>query len=169
MQPSFFLIVKNIVWCFVITYPIVCIRFSWQLVQNLMQRLYIVMPYYIFFMAYVVLHLVFLQVEKEKSLQIFILQFVETFRDWGPRPIKQLDDQELESDKTVVGCSCGHPSEVILILIQEISLITSTIVESKLLIVWWLYIVSYASNLLCEFKSIILMFVNSTVPVVIVS
>ncbi|KAF8687356.1 hypothetical protein HU200_043042 [Digitaria exilis] len=70
------------------------------------------------------------KVEKEKSLQIFVLQFVETFRDWGPQPIEQLDDQELGSDKTVVGCSCGHPSEVILILIQEISLITSTIVES---------------------------------------
>ena len=85
-------------------------------------------------MAYVVLHLVFLQVEKEKSLQIFILQFVETFRDWGPHPIEQLVGQELGSDATIAGCSCGHPSEVILILIQEISLISSTIVESK-----WLY------------------------------
>lgn len=119
---------KNIILYFVLTYPVVCITFC---CQNFMQQLYIVILYYIFFMAYVVLHLVLLQVEKEKSLQIFVLQFVETFRDWGPQPIEQLDDQELGSDKTVVGCSCGHPSEVILILIQEISLITSTIVESK--------------------------------------
>ncbi|XP_039844468.1 uncharacterized protein LOC120704225 isoform X3 [Panicum virgatum] len=70
------------------------------------------------------------KVEKEKSLQIFILQFVETFRDWGPHTIEQLVGQELGSDATIAGCSCGHPSEVILILIQEISLITSTIVES---------------------------------------
>ncbi|XP_039804100.1 BEACH domain-containing protein B-like isoform X5 [Panicum virgatum] len=70
------------------------------------------------------------KVEKEKSLQIFILQFVETFRDWGPHPIEQLVGQELGSDATIAGCSFGHPSEVILILIQEISLITSTIVES---------------------------------------
>ncbi|XP_024315441.1 BEACH domain-containing protein B [Brachypodium distachyon] len=68
--------------------------------------------------------------EKEKSLQIFLLQFVQTFRDWGPYHIEQLVDQELGSDETVVGCSHGHPSEVILILIQEISLITSTITES---------------------------------------
>ena len=72
-----------------------------------------------------------LQDEKEKSLQIFVLQFVETFRDWGPHPIEQLVDQELGNNETIVGCSCGHPSEVILILIQEISLITSTFTESK--------------------------------------
>lgn len=72
-----------------------------------------------------------LQAEKENSLQIFVLQFVETFRDWGPHPTEQLVDQELENNETVVGCSCGHPSEVILILIQEISLITSTFTESK--------------------------------------
>ncbi|VAI91915.1 unnamed protein product [Triticum turgidum subsp. durum] len=68
--------------------------------------------------------------EKEKSLQIFVLQFVQTFRDWGPYHIEELVTQELGSDEIVVGCSYGHPSEVILILIQEISLITSTITES---------------------------------------
>ncbi|XP_044956208.1 BEACH domain-containing protein B-like isoform X2 [Hordeum vulgare subsp. vulgare] len=51
-------------------------------------------------------------------------------RDWGPYHIEELVDQELGSDETVVGCSYGHPSEVILILIQEISLITSTITDS---------------------------------------
>ncbi|WVZ78914.1 hypothetical protein U9M48_026555 [Paspalum notatum var. saurae] len=70
------------------------------------------------------------KVEKEKSLQSFVLQFVETFRDWVPRPIEQQVGPELGSDEIVAGCSCGHPSEVILILIQEISLITSTIAES---------------------------------------
>ena len=110
-----------------------------------MQQLSIVMLYYIFFHGIFVLHLVFLQVEKEKSLQIFILQFVETFRDWGPHPIEQLVGQELGSDATIAGCSFGHPSEVILILIQEISLITSTIVESKWLL--WLYIMWYALDL----------------------
>jgi hypothetical protein len=49
-----------------------------------------------------------------------------------------LVDQEFGSDETVVGCSYGHPSEVILILIQEISLITSTITESK-----WPYCIFY--------------------------
>ncbi|KAL6603651.1 hypothetical protein ACP70R_044012 [Stipagrostis hirtigluma subsp. patula] len=70
------------------------------------------------------------KVEKEKSLQIFVLQFVQTFRDWGPQHIEQFVDKELGSNETVVGCYCGHPSDVILILIQEISLITSTIAEN---------------------------------------
>ncbi|XP_047071626.1 BEACH domain-containing protein B-like [Lolium rigidum] len=70
------------------------------------------------------------QDEKEKALQIFVLKFLQTFRDWGPHHIEQSVDQELGSDEIVVGCSYGHPSEVILILIQEISLITSTITES---------------------------------------
>uniref|UniRef100_A0ACD6ACN4 Uncharacterized protein n=1 Tax=Avena sativa TaxID=4498 RepID=A0ACD6ACN4_AVESA len=70
------------------------------------------------------------QDEKEKSLHIFVLKFLQTFRDWGPRHTDQLVDQELGSDEVVVGCSYGHPSEVILILIQEISLITSIITES---------------------------------------
>uniref|UniRef100_A0A0D9WT98 Plastocyanin-like domain-containing protein n=1 Tax=Leersia perrieri TaxID=77586 RepID=A0A0D9WT98_9ORYZ len=68
--------------------------------------------------------------EKEKALQIFVLQFVQTFRDWGPYHVMQFVDQELGSDETVVGCSHGHPSEIILILIQEISIIASIIAES---------------------------------------
>lgn len=75
-----------------------------------------------------------LQVEKETYLQFFVSKFAETFRDWGPRPVEPSFDQEVgsnNSNETVIGCSCGHPSEVILILIQEISLITATITESK--------------------------------------
>jgi hypothetical protein len=85
--------------------------------------------------------------EKEKSLQIFVLQFVQTFRDWGPYHNIHLVDQEQGSDETVVGCSHGHPSEVILILIQEMSIITSTIAESK-----WLYCIM--STLLLELSPV---------------
>lgn len=103
--------------------------------------------------GYAVLLLVLLQVEKEKSLQIFVLQFVETFRDWGPHQIEQLVDEESGNNETVVGCSSGHPSEVILILIQEISLITSTFTESK-----WLYSIVI---IYCVISSNTLIFLNS--------
>ncbi|PUZ74193.1 hypothetical protein GQ55_1G045900 [Panicum hallii var. hallii] len=69
--------------------------------------------------------------EKKKSLQIFAMHFAKAFKDWEPGHIKQSVDQESLSDDTVLGCSTGHPSEVILILIQEISQITSSITESS--------------------------------------
>lgn len=59
------------------------------------------------------------------------MHFVKAFKDWEPGHIEQSVDQESQSDGTVLGCSTGHPSEVILILIQEISQITSSITESK--------------------------------------
>lgn len=62
------------------------------------------------------------------------MHFVKVFKDWEPRQIEQSVDHESLSDDTVLGCSIGHPSEVILILIQEISQITSSITESK-----WIY------------------------------
>jgi len=62
------------------------------------------------------------------------MHFVKAFKDWEPGHIKQSVDQESLPDDTVLGCSTGHPSEVILILIQEISQITSSVTESK-----WIY------------------------------
>ncbi|KAL5212760.1 hypothetical protein ABZP36_023607 [Zizania latifolia] len=69
--------------------------------------------------------------EKKISLQIFIMHFIQAFEDWEPLYIEQPVDQESVSDDTVLGCSSGHPSEVILILVQEISQITSFITESS--------------------------------------
>jgi hypothetical protein len=74
------------------------------------------------------------QVEKDKFLQCFVTQFAQTFRDWEPHPVDPSSDQEVGSNETVIGCSCGHPPEIIPILIHEISLITTTLTESK-----WLY------------------------------
>jgi hypothetical protein len=62
------------------------------------------------------------------------MHFIKAFKDWEPGHIEQSVDHESLSDDTVLGCFTGHPSEVILILIQEISQITSSITESK-----WMY------------------------------
>ncbi|KAE8815832.1 BEACH domain-containing protein lvsC [Hordeum vulgare] len=69
--------------------------------------------------------------EKKKSLQIFVLHFIQAFKDWEPHHIDQSIDRESVSDDTVIGCSGGHPSEVILILVQEISHLTSFVTESS--------------------------------------
>jgi hypothetical protein len=71
------------------------------------------------------------------------MHFAKAFKDWEPGHIKQTIDQESLSDDTVLGCSTGHPSEVILILIQEISQITSSITESK-----WIYPTNNSSHFL---------------------
>lgn len=69
--------------------------------------------------------------EKKKSLQIFVLHFIQAFKDWEPHRIDQSVDRRSVSDDTVIGCSGGHPSEVILILVQEISHLTSFVTESS--------------------------------------
>ncbi|KAL5208035.1 hypothetical protein ABZP36_032470 [Zizania latifolia] len=67
--------------------------------------------------------------EKKKCLQIFAMHFIQAFKYWEPHYIEHPVDQESVSDDTVLGCSSGHPSEVILILVQEISEIASFITE----------------------------------------
>ncbi|KAL6888469.1 hypothetical protein ACP4OV_009495 [Aristida adscensionis] len=69
--------------------------------------------------------------EKKASLQIFVLHFVKVFKDWEPDRCGQSLNPESVSGDTVLGCSTGHPSEVILILVQEIPQITSSITESS--------------------------------------
>uniref|UniRef100_A0A0E0JVW3 BEACH domain-containing protein B n=1 Tax=Oryza punctata TaxID=4537 RepID=A0A0E0JVW3_ORYPU len=69
--------------------------------------------------------------EKKESLQIFVMHFVQAFKEWEPQFIEQSVDQESISVDTVLGCSSGHPSEIILILVQEVSQITSFITESS--------------------------------------
>lgn len=71
------------------------------------------------------------------------MHFVKVFKDWEPGHSEQSVHQESLSDDTVLGCSTGHPSEVILILIQEISQITSSITESK-----WIYRTKSTSHFL---------------------
>ncbi|KAM0880595.1 hypothetical protein ACQ4PT_033465 [Festuca glaucescens] len=72
-----------------------------------------------------------LQAEKKKSLQVFVLHFMQAFKDWEPHHIDLSVDRESASNDTVLGCSGGHPSEVILILVQEITQLTSFVTESS--------------------------------------
>ncbi|KAG0476313.1 hypothetical protein HPP92_013154 [Vanilla planifolia] len=69
------------------------------------------------------------KVEKRKSLQVFFLHFIQTYRDWEPKNDNQLSIEVASLDDTVVGCSSGHPSEVMLIIVQEIARLTSLVSE----------------------------------------
>lgn len=68
--------------------------------------------------------------EKRKLLQVFLLHFIQTYKNWEPVGGGQLPaDRASGSEDIILGCSVGHPSEVILILIQEIARITSLVTE----------------------------------------
>ncbi|XP_073008552.1 BEACH domain-containing protein B isoform X1 [Typha latifolia] len=70
------------------------------------------------------------KIEKRKLLQVFLLHFVQTYENWEPQHNGQLtSEQASRSEDILIGCSLGHPSEVILILVQEIARISSIVSE----------------------------------------
>ncbi|KAK8930976.1 hypothetical protein KSP39_PZI016783 [Platanthera zijinensis] len=69
------------------------------------------------------------KVEKRKSLQVFFLHFKQTYNNWDPQNNDPLSVEMAPADDIVLGCSSGHPSEVILILVQEIVRLTSLVSE----------------------------------------
>ncbi|KAJ0974642.1 hypothetical protein J5N97_016607 [Dioscorea zingiberensis] len=70
------------------------------------------------------------KVEKKKLLQVFLLHFIQMHKNWKPVDKDLIPAQQAsESEDVVVGCSLGHPSEVILILVQELARITSLLTE----------------------------------------
>nr|XP_029116201.1 BEACH domain-containing protein B isoform X4 [Elaeis guineensis] len=68
--------------------------------------------------------------EKKNLLQVFLLHFIQTYKNWEPVLGGQLPAERASgSEEIILGCSAGHPSEVILILIQEIARISSLVAE----------------------------------------
>ncbi|KAG5612800.1 hypothetical protein H5410_024081 [Solanum commersonii] len=69
------------------------------------------------------------KVEKRRLMHIFLKQFVIVYRDWQPiNPLQSPEDhgfvQPVDSQHSgdvVVGCSFGHPSEIIAVLIEEVA------------------------------------------------
>lgn len=72
---------------------------------------------------------------------VFLKQFLVVYKNWEPVDFGQLPEvastliepEEFMpySNDVVVGCSAGHPSEVISILTEEITVLTSLITECK--------------------------------------
>jgi len=79
-------------------------------------------------------------VEKRRLLHVFIKQFVIAYKDWEPVNLGiLLESTSVESlssaDDVVVGCSAGHPVEVIRVLIEEVTQLSSLVTECKLQII----------------------------------
>lgn len=82
-----------------------------------------------------------LQVEKRKSFHVFLKQFLTTYKNWEPIDSGQLSDstsltekleeQSIQCDRTVMGCSVGHPAEVILAFSEELVQLTTLVTECK--------------------------------------
>ncbi|QHN94309.1 BEACH domain-containing protein B [Arachis hypogaea] len=74
------------------------------------------------------------KVEKKRLLHVFIKQFVVAYKDWQPVNsgilVESASVENLQSaDDVVVGCSAGHPVEVIRVLIDEITQLSSLVTE----------------------------------------
>ncbi|KAK1275121.1 hypothetical protein QJS04_geneDACA005725 [Acorus gramineus] len=79
-------------------------------------------------------------VEKKKLLLLFFMHFIRTYKNWEPVCSVQSDQtpsssffslEHGSSEDVVVGCSSGHPAEIIYILIQEIARITALVTDRK--------------------------------------
>ena len=73
---------------------------------------------------------------------VFLKQFIVVYKNWKPINAGWLPKDastsvqttnSSTSDHTVVGCSSGHPSEIILKLTEEVKQLTSVVVECKLI------------------------------------
>ncbi|KAK7353018.1 hypothetical protein VNO80_18450 [Phaseolus coccineus] len=74
------------------------------------------------------------KVEKKRLLHVFIKQFVIGYKDWEPvNSGILLESASVESlstaDDVVVGCSAGHPVEVIRVLTEEVTQLISLVTD----------------------------------------
>lgn len=77
------------------------------------------------------------KVEKRRLFYLFLKQFLVVYRDWNPiNPLQSPEDhgfvQPVDSQHfgdVVVGCSFGHPSEIIAALIEEVAIMIALVNE----------------------------------------
>lgn len=82
--------------------------------------------------------------EKRKLFHVLLKQFVEVHNKWEPIIIGDHTDSTLSAvsvvehsfqpSDTVVGCFAGHPSELIITLIDEIIQMTAIVTDCKLIV-----------------------------------
>ncbi|CAL5383977.1 unnamed protein product [Camellia sinensis] len=73
------------------------------------------------------------KVEKRKLFFIFLKQFLIIYKNWEPAYPDQFAEEALPSastaDDIVVGCCTGHPSEISLTFIEEVTRVTTLVNE----------------------------------------
>ncbi|MBA0765156.1 hypothetical protein Gotri_014405, partial [Gossypium trilobum] len=73
--------------------------------------------------------------EKKRLFHVFLKQFLTVFKNWEPDNGGQLPEAASIAEYStrvndiVVGCSAGHPAEIILTLIEEIGQLTTLVSE----------------------------------------
>lgn len=74
------------------------------------------------------------KVEKRRLLQVFLMHFLRVYKNWEPVQLPETTSSaEYASDfeDVLVGCSAGHPAEIILVLTQEVQCLTTLVTESQ--------------------------------------
>ncbi|KAL3514285.1 hypothetical protein ACH5RR_027002, partial [Cinchona calisaya] len=78
------------------------------------------------------------KVEKRKLFNVFLKQFLIVYRNWEPPNMGQSPDDPSSAlpvdysehlGDVVIGCSHGHPSEIIHVLAEEVTKITAIVIE----------------------------------------
>ncbi|KAM3682516.1 hypothetical protein ACJW31_12G078200 [Castanea mollissima] len=79
------------------------------------------------------------KVEKKRSFHVFLKQFLVVYKNWEPVNYGQLSEDASTtiqpeefmsySNDVVFGCSAGHPAEIISVLTEEITTLTSLVNE----------------------------------------
>ncbi|KAI3844415.1 hypothetical protein MKW92_022748, partial [Papaver armeniacum] len=77
--------------------------------------------------------------EKRRLFLIFLKQFLLVYENWEPvysghlaeagSSTSAIPESSSGFHDTVIGCSAGHPAEIILVLTQEIAQLTSHVTE----------------------------------------
>ncbi|XP_057986936.1 BEACH domain-containing protein B isoform X2 [Hevea brasiliensis] len=85
------------------------------------------------------------KVEKQRLFHVLLKQFLTVYKNWEPVNAVQLpetasrtascSDYPLRDDDVVVGCSAGHPAEVILLLTEEIINLTTLVTDLNITVV----------------------------------
>lgn len=70
--------------------------------------------------------------EKRKTFHVFLQQFLMVFNDWEPVNGGQLSEagstiRQTTEFSSITGCFAGHPAEVILVLIEEVTELTALV------------------------------------------
>ncbi|XP_058069394.1 BEACH domain-containing protein B isoform X3 [Magnolia sinica] len=76
--------------------------------------------------------------EKRKLFQVFLMHFLRVYKKWEPEYTVQLAeaasssvDHASGSGDILVGCSVGHPAEIILVLTQEVQRMTAVVADAQ--------------------------------------
>lgn len=73
--------------------------------------------------------------ERQKAFYIFLKQFLVIYKNWEPfdsdcsSEVALSGENSQHPDEVIIGCSAAHPAEIIVILIEEVTHITTMVTE----------------------------------------